>query len=154
MPTLSAWTVRMALLWLALAALVGASILSRGALDLPGLAFFIPAHAEMMLVGWMMQFAFGVAHWILPRTSPPGPLSRPGEGGRRGNVTAVALAIVALNLGLVLVLLGATVAGRCVEAAAAIIFAAQAAPRIRETGWGAAGKDGDLVRLKKRPDLI
>ncbi|HET7040481.1 MAG TPA: hypothetical protein VFI13_00615, partial [Gemmatimonadales bacterium] len=91
MPGLSVWTVRMALLWLALAALVGASILSRGALDLPGLAFFIPAHAEMMLVGWMMQFAFGVAHWILPRHA---------TGQARGASVPAAAAIVALNLGL------------------------------------------------------
>ena len=145
MPTLSVWTVRMALLWLALAALVGASILSRGALDLPGLALFIPAHAEMMLVGWMMQFAFGVAHWILPRHT---------TGKARGASVPAAAAIVALNLGLVLVLVGATVAGRSAEAVAAILFAAQAAPRIRATGWGAAGKEGDLVRLKKRPEML
>lgn len=145
MPTLSVWTIRMALLWLALAALAGASILSRGALDLPGLALLIPAHAEMMLVGWMMQFAFGVAHWILPRHA---------TGKARGASIPAAAAIVLLDLGVVLVLAGAPVVGRCAEAAAAILFAAQAAPRIRATGWGASGKEGDLVRLKQRPELI
>ncbi len=145
MPRLSVWAIRMALLWLALAALVGAGILSRGALGAPGLALLIPAHAEMMLGGWMMQFAFGVAHWILPRHA---------TGQARGASAPAVAAIVMLDLGVVLVLAGAPVPGRCAEAAAAIVFAAQAAPRIRATGWGATGKEGDLVRLKKRPELI
>ena len=143
MPLLSAWTVRAAFTWLALAALVGALLLMRGLLGLPGLGALIPVHAEMMLVGWMMQFAFGIAHWILPR--------RPAEG--RGALGPVAAVVVALNLGVLLVIAGAPLAGRLLETVAAIGFVVQGVPRVRTAGWGATGKTGDLVRLKKRPEM-
>ncbi len=57
MPTLSAWAIRTALVWLALATLIGALILARAEIGLPRLILLRPAHAEMMLVGWMMQLA-------------------------------------------------------------------------------------------------
>ncbi len=138
MPTLSGWAVRAALVWLALAALVGALILARDALGLPALAALIPVHAEMMLVGWTMQLAFGVANWILPRHA---------TGDARGALTPVVFVVVALNLGVVLVIVGATFAGRVLEALAVAGFALQGVPRIRAAGWGATGKAGDLVRL-------
>ena len=145
MPLLSAWAVRAALVWLALAALLGALILARDALGLPALAALIPVHAEIMLVGWTMQLAFGVANWILPRHA---------TGEARGAVTPVAVVLVALNLGVVLVIVGAVLAGRVLEAVAVAGFAAQGVPRIRAAGWGATGKEGDLVALKKRQELI
>ena len=148
MPTLSAWAVRAALAWLFAGALVGALILMRAPLDMPAWGAWIPAHAEIMLVGWMMQLAFGVAHWILPRR----PTASAGDG--RGAMLPVLLVIVALNAGVLLVIAGATVAGRVCEAAAAIGFAVQGVPRIRAGGWGATGKEGDLVRLKKKVEMV
>lgn len=150
MPALSAWSVRAALAWLAVAALLGMLIMSRSALGHPEWGALIPVHAEMMLVGWMMQLAFGVAHWILPRR-PVAPAASAGDG--RGATLPVVLVIVALNAGVVLVILGTTAAGRVLEAAAAIGFAAQGVPRIRAGGWGATGKEGDLVRLKKKVEM-
>ena len=144
MPALSAWSVRAALAWLAVAALFGALLMSRGALGHPEWGALIPVHAEMMLVGWMMQLAFGVAHWILPRHP---------QGDARGATLPVALVVAALNTGVILVIVGATVAGRVCEAAAAIGFALQGVPRIRAGGWGATGKEGDLVRLKKKVEM-
>ena len=144
MPTLSAWAVRAALAWLALAALTGALILSRDALGLPALARLIPIHAEMMLVGWMMQFAFGVAHWILPRRA---------AGAGRGALAPVLFVVVALNFGVILVILGATREGRVLETLAAVAFVLQAIPRVRAAGWGATGQEGDLVRLGKKAEL-
>jgi hypothetical protein len=141
---LSAWGVRAALTWLAAAALVGTLLLMRMPVGHPEWSAWIPMHAEMMLVGWMMQLAFGVAHWILPR--------RPSDG-RRGASAPVAFVFVALNLGVILVILGAARGGRVLELLAVVAFALQAVPRVRATGWGAAGKEGDLVRLKKRPEL-
>ena len=147
MPTLSAWAIRTALVWLALAALIGALILARDEIGLPRLILLRPAHAEMMLVGWMMQLAFGVAHWILPRRR----VAPAGEG--RGALGPVLFVVVALNLGVLLVILGATLAGRVLEAAAVVGFALQGVPRIRAAGWGATGTAGDLVRLKRRPEM-
>ena len=140
MPTLSVWTVRAALLWLAVASLAGALILARGSLGHPELALWIPRHAEMMLMGWMVQLAFGVAHWILPR--PPAPT------GRDSGIVVV-VAIIALDLGLVLVVLGSPIVGRLLEAWAVVLFAGQAVPRIRASTWGATGKEDDLVRLTR-----
>ena len=150
MPTLSAWAIRTALVWLALAALIGALILARDEIGLPRLILLRPAHAEMMLVGWMMQLAFGVAHWILPRRRVA-PAAPAGEG--RGALGPVLFVVVALNLGVLLVILGATLAGRVLEAAAVVGFALQGVPRIRAAGWGATGTAGDLVRLKRRPEM-
>ena len=145
MPALSAWAVRAALGWLFVGALVGALLLMRTPLGMPAWGAWIPAHAEIMLVGWMMQLAFGVAHWILPRHQ---------TDGRRGATAPIAFAFVALNLGVVLVIAGATRGGRVFEALAVVAFALQAVPRVRATGWGASGKEGDLVRLKKRPEMV
>jgi hypothetical protein len=140
MPKWSVWSVRSALIWLALAAAVGAGLLSRDRLGLPGLARLIPAHAEMMLVGWMMQLAFGVAYWILP--------GRERRDPRR--VTAPLIVVsLALNGGIVAFLAGATLAGRLLEGGAALVFVTQVAPRIRGVQWGATGRGGDLVRLAK-----
>jgi hypothetical protein len=144
-PSLSAWALRAALFWLAVAALVGALILARDALGLPALARLIPIHAEMMLVGWTMQLAFGVAHWILPR-HPTREV--------RGPVTPVVLVLLTLNVGVILVIVGATLAGRVLEGLAVAGFAMQGVPRIRASVWGATGKEGDLVALKKRPEPI
>ena len=149
MPTLSAWAIRTALVWLALAALIGALILARDEIGLPRLILLRPAHAEMMLVGWMMQLAFGVAHWILPRRRVAAAPDREG----RGALGPVLFVVVALNLGVLLVILGATLAGRVLEAAAVVGFALQGVPRIRAAGWGATGTAGDLVRLKRRPEM-
>lgn len=145
MPSLSIWSVRAALVWLAVGALTGALILARVPLGHPEWGAWIPAHAEIMLMGWMVQLAFGVAHWILPR--------QPGKEGR-GFVAPVVLVVVMLNAGVALVVFGQVAAGRVLESCAAAGFALQGLPRIRAAGWGATGKDGDLVRLKKRPELV
>ena len=142
MPTVSAWVVRLSLIWLVVGAAAGALILGREALGAPAFARGIPGHAEVMLVGWMMQFAFGVAHWILPRR------------GAAPAAWPVVAAMLALNAGVLAVVGGAPVVGRLLEVAAVIGYGAQAGPRIRAAGWGATGKGGDLVRLKRRPELV
>ena len=140
MPRWSAWSIRLALIWLALAALTGAAILSRTALGLPGLARLIPAHAEMMLVGWMLQLGFGVAWWILP-----------GRVRRDPNAITLPLGVTSLglNLGIVILAAGVPFAGRCAELVGVATFASQLWPRIRGVDWGATGRGGDLVQLKK-----
>ena len=130
----------MALSWLAVAALVGAGILARTVLGFPGLARLIPAHAEMMLVGWMMQLGFGVAWWILP-----------GRARRDPNAITLPLAVTSLGLngGIVLLASGFGLAGRLSETVAVVAFAGQLLPRIRGVDWGATGRGKDLVQLSK-----
>ena len=139
MPSVSMWTVRAALLWLLAASALGALILARGALGNPEFAGYILIHAEMMLVGWMMQLAMGVAHWILPR-------GRGGDG--RGRGWPIICVVLALNAGVIAVISGHPLVGRILETGAIVGFVLQGAPRIKAAGWGATGKEGDLVKLK------
>jgi hypothetical protein len=140
-PTVSMWSVRAALGWLLAGSALGALILARGALGHPELAGYILLHAEMMLVGWMMQLAIGVAHWILPR-------GRGGDG--RGRGWPIVAVVLALNAGVFAVLGGYALVGRILETAAIVGFALQGVWRIKAAGWGATGKEGDLVRLGQK----
>jgi cbb3-type cytochrome oxidase subunit 1 len=128
MPALSVWSVRAALLYLGIGFTLGALLLASPGLRLPqALLRLRPLHTELLLVGWMVQLAFGVAYWILPRTSR----------GRRTDLALIALLL--LNLGVLTVGLGTLlavpqpfiVAGRAAELAAAVAFGAHAWPRAR-----------------------
>jgi heme/copper-type cytochrome/quinol oxidase subunit 1 len=89
----------------------------------------LPVHIEMMLLGWTMQLAMGVAFWILPRfTTAP----------RYGRERLGWLAFALINAGLLLVILSAWVsgavlpfAGRALELAAVASFAVMIWPRVK-----------------------
>ena len=134
-----AWTVRflrLALGWLVVGAALGALLLAA-----KGMRWSLPwgrllaVHVELLLVGWMLQFALGVAYWMLPR-HPTAP--------ERGAAGPVAAAFGLLNLGLVIAAAGAASAaeppivalGRLAELAAVVAFAANAWPRIKPFGAG------------------
>lgn len=92
MPRLSQYLVRAALVWLALGYTLGGLTLANKGLGLsPWLGTLRLPHVHMLLAGWTAQLALGVAFWILPRLG----------GGSRGNERLMALAGVALNLGVV-----------------------------------------------------
>lgn len=129
MPPLAAWLVRTSLLHLAAGVSIGALLLAAKADALPpALWRLLPAHVELLLVGWPAPLAMGVAYWILPRVS-----------GGRVRRTAAALAFALLVTGVWLVVLASApgapptlrVAGRLAEAAAAAAFALHAWPRVR-----------------------
>ena len=120
--------IRTALLALTAGATLGALLLAA-----PGIAGVIrwrPLHAELLLVGWTVQLAFGVAYWILPRFR---------SGPERGPEALGWLAFALVNLGILLVGLGrsvagwemAALAGRGAEGLAALAFAAHAWPRVK-----------------------
>lgn len=121
MPRLSVWMIRTALLALAAGAALGALLLADPGLA-GGLARWRPLHGELLLVGWTVQLAFGVAYWILPRFR---------EGRERGREELAWAAFVLVNLGVLLVGAGQPAAGRSAEAMAAIAFAAHAWPRVK-----------------------
>ncbi len=132
MPRLSVWFIRMALLYLLAGFTLGALLLANKGLPFePHIWRWRPAHIELLLVGWMLQLAMGVAYWILPRFRQ-----------QRGNVTAAWAAFWLLNAGVMLstvvVPLGLpawqTVLGRLLQAGAAVAFAVNAWPRIKPTG--------------------
>jgi hypothetical protein len=98
----------------------------------PALWRLLPAHVELLLVGWTVQLAFAVTHWIIPRF----------RGGRFGQVLLARLSLLFLNAGVILVVVGSlvplqTVAftiGRILEAASVILFALYIWSRIRPSG--------------------
>ncbi|MCB0253048.1 MAG: hypothetical protein KDI55_04905 [Anaerolineae bacterium] len=132
MPRLSVWFIRASLMYLAAGFTLGALMLANKGLRLePFIWRLLPAHIEVMLVGWTVQLAMGVAYWILPRFQ-----------SSRGNTRAAWLAFVLLNGGVLLAVAaiapgapaGATLAGRLLQAAAAIAFAVNAWPRVKPVG--------------------
>lgn len=94
MPRLSCWFIRTALLHLAVGAVFGGLILSaKGFPATFGWAWLLlPAHIQLLVGGWLIQLALGMAYWMLPR------LDAAGERGRYGWAVA---SFVDLNAGVV-----------------------------------------------------
>jgi hypothetical protein len=91
MPRLSQLMIRTALVWLALGCTLGGLLLlNKGLPLLPWLWTLRFTHMHLVLVGWTVQFACGVAFWILPRLD---------AGGARGNERLVWVCYGALNTG-------------------------------------------------------
>lgn len=131
MPSLSRWLVRLALVEFVAGAAIGALMLTaRGLSALEWTWALRPLHVELVTFGWIVNLAFGVAYWILPRLP---------RGTPRGAVIPAVAAGVLLNIGVLLggvgPLLGARVtaplAGRAAELLAAIAFALHAWKRVR-----------------------
>lgn len=131
MPSLSVWCIRISLLYLGLGFTLGAVMLSSPAIRLAPLILKLrPLHAEVLLIGWLAQLAFGVAYWILPRL--PGIRSR-------GSEPLAWFSLILLNVGILTVGLGqtfnapatVTIFGRLTEALAVCAFAMHAWPRAR-----------------------
>ena len=94
MPRLSQLMIRTALVWLALGyTLGGLVLLNKGLPLLPWLWTLRGSHVHILLAGWTVQLACGVAFWILPRLD---------AGGSRGDERSVWLCYAALNAGVAL----------------------------------------------------
>ena len=126
--------VRSALCWLAAGAAMGALLLSAKAVPMPtGVFRLFPLHAEVLLIGWMVQLAMGVAWWILPKY-PKLP--------ERGPAAPIWATWVLLNVGVLLAGIGRSVGaaegvvltGRAAELLAAVAFATAAWPRVKPFG--------------------
>lgn len=93
MDPLSSIMVRLSLLWLLAGFIIGGLMLVDR--DIPGdwRLWAQPTHGHMLFVGWFLQFALGVAYWLLPRKrSPERPVGY--------NLRAAQIAVAALNIGL------------------------------------------------------
>lgn len=139
MPRLSRLFVRAALASLVAGYGLGAVVLAAKGLGGPGWAWrLLPWHMELLLVGWSIQLAMGVAYWILPRFQY-----------HRGDPRPAWLALVLVNAGVAVIGVGAALgappwvpwAGRAIEAAAVAAFAAHAWPRVKPPagGWRELG---------------
>lgn len=132
MPRLTVWFIRAALIHFLIGFTLGMILLWNKGLPLwPQVWLLLPAHIELLLLGWTVQLALGVAYWILPRFQ-----------SSRGNTTPAWVAFVLINLGVWLVSLapylpagdGLRAAGRLAEGAAALAFAVHAWPRVKPPG--------------------
>ncbi len=122
MPAASAWMVRISLLYLSAGSVAGAVMLS-GIFSSASLRF---VHTDWMLVGFMLQLAFGVASWILPRTP------------KRKSTVPVWAVLIATNVGILIATVGSAMGdghvlglGRVVMVLSAACFAAYIWPRVR-----------------------
>lgn len=131
MPRLSIYFVRAALIYLSVGATIGGALLwQKGAPPAGPLWRLLPAHIELILIGWILQLVMGVAYWILPRFGNGRPRGRPGLAW-----SAFAL----LNAGLLAVTVssisgaaaGWHLAGTAAEAAGVALFAISIFPRIK-----------------------
>lgn len=130
--------VRLSLLWLLAGFIVGGLMLVDR--EIPGnwRLWAQPTHGHMLFVGWFLQFALGIAYWLLPRKrSPERPVGY--------NLRTAQFAVAALNLGLLcrviaeplersghagngtLTLLGVSAA---LQIGAAMVFVTQIWPRV------------------------
>lgn len=92
MPRLSRFFIRASLVYLFLGFTFGALILAnKGILFAPLVWVLLPAHIELMFLGWMTQLALGVAFWILPRLASSAP---------RGDERWSWAAFILVNLGI------------------------------------------------------
>ncbi|HYO87327.1 MAG TPA: hypothetical protein VER79_01695 [Candidatus Limnocylindrales bacterium] len=132
MPPLSAWMVRVALMELGVGFTLGAYMLSAKGIPFdPLYRLALAPHIELLLFGWTLQLAVGVAAWILPRFEQP---------PKYGRIRLAWAGFALLNLGLALVIAGGlmggpahplALAGRVSEAAAVVLFAVFLWPRVK-----------------------
>ncbi len=149
MPRLTRLAVRGSLLYLVVGFGLGAALLAaKVGLAPAGTWVLRTAHVEFLVFGWIVQLTLGVAFWILPRFA-----RRP----VRGNLPAAWSALLLLNLGVLLVGVGAALrlpglyalTGRVAEAGAVLAFAVHAWPRVKPTrrpgeeeGGASGGRQG------------
>ena len=131
MPRLSIWFIRTALVYFAAGITLGGLLLvSKGTQRFPTLWLLLPAHFEIMLIGWTVQLIMGVAFWMFPRhTYVP----------KRGNERLIWLSYGLLNAGLLLLVFfsgnaALALAGQIAITLAVVLFAGSIFRRVK--GWG------------------
>lgn len=130
MPRPSVWAVRASLLYLLTGFTLGALMLANKGIPFsPWVWNLLPVHIDILLFGFVIQLAIGMAYWILPRF----------PGGSRGNETNFWITIGLLNLGIWTVTFVSLsnlpgqwlTAGRLMEGISAVLFTLQVWKRIR-----------------------
>ncbi len=136
MPRLSVWFIRASMVYLLMGFTLGALMLAQEGLPFyPPVMAALPVHVELLLVGWLVQFAMGVGFWIFPRFGLGLPYSH-------GNQALIWASFWLLNAGLWLFALELwfpvmQVVGRLAEAGAVMVYAFGMWRRIKPQGQAA-----------------
>ncbi len=122
MPRASVWLIRLAMLHLLLGSGIGAWLLFAKGTLAPPPGPFLSAHAAIALLGWLVQFTFGVGYWMLPKhaTAPA-----------RGPTWSPWITLVTLNGGVALIALGSPAIGLATATLGVLVFLATTAPRLK-----------------------
>jgi hypothetical protein len=139
MPKLSVWLVRASLIYMGIGFLFGALILHHKGIPIYSWTWkLLNPHIELMITGWTIQFAMGIAFWILPRFS--------GEG-RYGKSSLGWWSFALLNSGVLFTTFGAwftndllSFAGRLLALAAVSLFVVMIWPRVKPLAGLAASQ--------------
>ena len=99
MDRVSSWMVRASFGWLLAGVTTGAVMMVDDRVPGAWRGWMGTTHAHMLMVGWLLQFALGVAFWLLPRSRAP---KRPLGYAERPALVAV----IVLNAGMLLRALG------------------------------------------------
>ncbi len=98
MPVQSILMIRLSLIYLLIAVLIGGLLISHKAVDLhPMVWSLLPVHFELAIWGWLVQFVMGTAYWMFPKKL---------EGKRRGSTKPAWAMVVLFNFGLILLVAG------------------------------------------------
>lgn len=129
MPPLTIWALRAACVHLLVGWSLGSLMLVDKGVSLGWSTFdWLPLHIHLLLFGWMVQLAFGIAYWMLPKF-----------GRERGWAPPAIVAIVSVNVAMLLALThvvgwSAEWPVFAAEALAGASFAIHAWPRIKAFG--------------------
>mgnify|MGYP001199726804 CR=1 FL=1 len=139
MPTLTRWFLKAALVHFALALLAGLLLALRTWSRLPDwLGGFAPVYFHLVMVGWVTQLIFGIAHWMFPKASADRP---------RGDERLMWIVFWALNLGLALRAIGEPWVAVRPGGPAGALLALSAALQLT-AGWGFVAIVWPRVRVK------
>lgn len=116
MPALTRWFIKTAFVYLVLALLLGVVLAARAVLPVPEMLNQLgPVYFHLLMVGWVTQLIFGVAHWMFPKFSTELP---------RGDERVMWAVYGLLNLGLILRVSGEPLLGGWVLAGPLVALAA------------------------------
>lgn len=94
MPTLSRWFIKLGMIYLAVALLMGTLLLLQPVTGLaPGIQTLRPVYLHFLFIGWVTQIIMGVGYWMFPKYSKEQP--------RRSEKVGWAVLIL-LNIGLLM----------------------------------------------------
>jgi hypothetical protein len=138
MDRLNAVMVRASFVWLLAGVVVGGLMLTDQVVPGQWRLWAQPTHGHMLFVGWFIQFALGIAYWLLPRRRTP-------ERPLGYDVGLAFTGVAALNLGLLLRVIAepaqrsggdgdwivmVLAASAVLQVAAVVIFVVQLWPRL------------------------